>query len=369
MPRRRRAAPAPALPHDPVLLALAAAFLALLAIYLSIPRGAAPPPPAAPTELEPPAEAAPGVYLFCTWNVENLYDDRDDPRLRDTAEDYFGTHPEVLDRKLDLLARALLLQGEGRGPDILAVVEVENRRAAEMLRDALNAKLPPGLHYTGIAQRDNPTGRRFGPAVLTRLAVLDARTRANAGGRRILEAHLSAGGPELVVLASHWTSRLRDGDEPKRAAYADALYNSYRGLATLDPEVDLILCGDFNDEPDDPSLTDHLHATADPSAVVPGGDYLLDLMAGRDPRAFGTYYHAGNWSILDHIVASPGLLDPAGWRVDPDSLRVEAPSSLRSGAAGYPRRFGNANNRNPRGPSDHFALTVKLRLSTAAEGP
>ena len=365
---RRRPAPRP--PLDPVLVSLAITFFVLLIIYLWRARGPlAPPPPAAPSDLAPPPAAAAGEYLFCTWNVENLFDDRDDPKARDADEDYFGTHPEAVARKLDLLARTLLLQGEGRGPDILAVVEVENRRAVELLRDALNAKLPLNLYYTGIAQRDNLTGRRFGPAVLTRLAVLDGRTRANAGGRRILEAHLSAGGPELVVLVSHWTSRLRDGDEPKRAAYADALHATYRSLSALDPAVDLILCGDYNDEPDDPSLTDHLHAVADPSTVVPGGDALLDLLAGRDPETFGTYYHAGKWSILDHIVASPGLLDAEGWQVEPESLRVEAPASIRGGAAGYPRRFGNANNKNPRGPSDHFALTVKLRLSMAADGP
>src|SRR3954471_15966888 len=68
-------------------------------------------------------------YLFCSWNAENLFDDQDDPKSHDEDEDWFGRHPEMVRRKVELLADALLRQNEGRGPDILALVEVENRRA------------------------------------------------------------------------------------------------------------------------------------------------------------------------------------------------------------------------------------------------
>src|SRR5512135_27540 len=87
----------------------------------------APPPPAP----RPPAPAE--GYLFCSWNVENLFDDRDDPRNHDEDEDWFGRNPDVVQEKVRLLAQALLVQNDGRGPDILAAVEVESLRAAELL--------------------------------------------------------------------------------------------------------------------------------------------------------------------------------------------------------------------------------------------
>jgi hypothetical protein len=87
---------------------------------------------------------------------------------------------------------------------------------------------------------------------------------------------------------------------------------------------------------------------------------LLNLMAGRDAERFGTYRYRGRWQILDHIVVSPGLLDRDGWSVVPDSLRIVSNDSIRDGRGG-PLRFGNEDNQNPRGPSDHFAVTVRLR--------
>jgi endonuclease/exonuclease/phosphatase family metal-dependent hydrolase len=356
-------------PSDRQILAVALVVLVLLVLWLAEPRRAVPPPPAAPNpapEAPEVATAPPpsaGSYLFCTWNVENFYDDRDDPAVRDEDEDAFGRDPDLVRRKVELLAEALLLQQDGRGPDILAMVEVESRRAVELLRDALNARLPSELAYTGIIQRDNHTGRHFAPAILTRLRARDELTRT-FGIRRILEAHIEAEGAPLVVLASHWTSRVTDATDEKRSAYADALYRAFLALDRTDPAVDVLLSGDFNDEPGDDALQEHLHVTGDVARVRADGPRppLLDLVIGRDPRREGTYLYHGRWQFLDHIVVAPGLLDDVGWQVLPETLRTEGPPSLRAARDGAPRRFGSPRHDGPRGPSDHFALTVRLRV-------
>jgi hypothetical protein len=319
--------------------------------------------------LPPAPDAADAAgYLFCTWNVENLFDDEDDPSNADEVEDWFGRNPLAAREKVDLLAQALRARNGGLGPDILVVVEVENRRAAELLRDALNAGLPPERRYGGLVHRDNRSGRRIEPAVLTRLPVRDDLTRDFAP-LRILEAHLEGPGhAPLVVLASHWTSRLRDGSDARREVYADALYRAVGDLLRSDPEADVVIAGDFNDEPGDPSVARSLHAVADPGLVRDslrrdGPLLLLDLTARLDPETDGTYHYNGRWQVLDHIVAAPGLLDPPGWVVRPETLRVENGPGLRTGRDGRPWRFGGPTNRNPRGPSDHFAVTVRMTVT------
>jgi endonuclease/exonuclease/phosphatase family metal-dependent hydrolase len=340
----------------PILVLL---MLVLLVLWLLQPRDA--PRPAGPATAPP--SAAEG-YLFCHWNVENFYDDRDDPHNHDDDEDWFGRNPEVVREKVERLASALLLQNGGRGPDILAMVEVESLRAVELLRDALNDRLPAEWHYHGLLRRDYRLERRLSPAILTRLPVRDDLTHLFPK-RRILEAHIEVDGAPLIVLTSHWTSRLREGTEQKREAYADVLYEDFLEHARSDPKVDLLISGDFNDEPDDPSVRDDLHAVGDPNRVLAGGDppLLLDLMAGKDPARFGTYYQNGRWEILDHLVASPGLLDPSGWLVRPDTLAVQHDPDLRFGRNRRPWRFGGPKSQNPRGYSDHFAVTVRLRVS------
>lgn len=342
----------------------AAALLILLGLWLLTPRGPVNPPrPPAPV----PAPGAEG-YLFCTWNAENLFDDEDDPADHDPDEDWFAAHPGVVREKAARLAQALLLQNGGRGPDILVVVEVETRRAAELLRSALNDALPTADRYATLIHRDNRTGRRIEPAVLSRLPGRDDLTRTFHADRT-LEAHLvgPAGAP-LVVLASHWTSRLRGETEGRRASYADHLYRAACDLTAADPAADVLIAGDFNDEPGDPSVVDHLHALADADRVLDaaraGGPLLLlDLTARLDPkRGEGTYFYGGRWQVFDHIVAAPGLLDQAGWRVLPETLHVENPVALRTGRDGRPWRFGGPTAVNPRGYSDHFAVSVRLAV-------
>src|SRR3954468_18349381 len=68
-------------------------------------------------------------YLFCFWNVENFFDDKLDHRKGPGDREYdpwFANDPDVLKKKLSKLSEALLRMNDGRGPDILAIVEVES---------------------------------------------------------------------------------------------------------------------------------------------------------------------------------------------------------------------------------------------------
>jgi endonuclease/exonuclease/phosphatase family metal-dependent hydrolase len=248
------------------------------------------------------------------------------------------------------------------------LVEVESRRAVELLRDALNQKLPATWQYDQIAQRPYRLDRRLAPALLSRVPIHDDKTRLFPN-RRILEVHLEAQGAPLVVFASHWTSRLRNGTERKREAYADVLYAAVSKLARDDPKIDVLLSGDFNDEPSNDSVAIDLHATGDVRRVrdPSNGLLLLDLMTDFDSSREGTLYYNGHWEILDHIVASPGLLDRAGWLVEPQTTRIFNPPELRFGRRRQPWRFGGPDNQNPPGYSDHFPIIVHLRVQPNAK--
>src|SRR5947209_19931619 len=94
----------------------------------------------------PPVANAPGSdgYLFCFWNVENLFDDQENDRLQNADREYdqwFARDHAALELKLSRLSEALIGLNGGRGPDIIALAEVESQRAAELLRDALNSRL------------------------------------------------------------------------------------------------------------------------------------------------------------------------------------------------------------------------------------
>jgi hypothetical protein len=172
----------------------------------------------------------------------------------------------------------------------------------------------------------------------------------------------------LVLIPSHWTSRITsktDEEGEGRDKYASVIYGRFRAISKQDPEVDLLVCGDFNDDPDDESVRDYLHAVGDPARVrSPGREPLmLDLFADQDTTASGTLWHRGKWNLFDQIVVSPGMLDNRGWSCEPDSAHIV--NDLSADRRGHPMDFGDGRDRIPleqRGYSDHFPVTVRLRV-------
>lgn len=309
-------------------------------------------------------------FLFCFWNVENLFDDKNDGRTGQGDKEYdrwYADHPEMLRHKLGKLTEALLGLNDGRGPDILALAEVENVRAAELLQQALNQKLAdPALHYQAPLMKEVSVGRHIAPAILTRLPVIRDRTRSFDKRFRIVQTHFKIDNHELVVMASHWTSRLKEGNEKGRKEYADKLYGAANAMYLSDPRVDVVICGDFNDTPSDPSVTQHLKATGDLQSVRASGGplQLLNLMADKDPSAgFGTHYY-NRWMIFDHIVVSPGMLDSLGWSCQPASVQTVNSLSKPGDRQRRPWRFGGEKETGTRGYSDHFPVTVKLQIQS-----
>ena len=121
-------------------LALAGAGLVAVSVFLIVhwsrTRSPADLPSSAPTTI------GAKTIVLCVWNVENLFDDRDDPRRPPDEEfdSWFVNDPETRRKKFDRITQALLRLNGGHGPDIIAANEVESRRAAgDASRDAQRA--------------------------------------------------------------------------------------------------------------------------------------------------------------------------------------------------------------------------------------
>jgi endonuclease/exonuclease/phosphatase family metal-dependent hydrolase len=342
----------------------------ILGLFLALAGCVPPPPPSPPPEGE---RAVEGEYLFCFWNVENLFDDRVDHRNEADRpyDEWFGKNPDVFRRKLGNLVEVLCSLNNGKGPDIIALAEVEDRRAAELLMRALNRELDnPDREYKHVLMEEVDGGRHIAPAIITRLPVVGDRTHLLGKRLRILEGRIKVEDRELVVIASHWTSRVSSKEDQKGAGrdkYAEEIYGRFHSMYRSNPRVDLLVCGDFNDDPTDESVTKYLHAVGDISTVRRAAEMraeeppLLDLFLGKDPERFGTHNYKGHWHIFDQILLSPGLLDDSGWECDPASVRTV--NDLTADRKGRPRDFGSEGDDIPlkeRGYSDHFPVTVRL---------
>ncbi len=307
-------------------------------------------------------------FLFCFWNVENLFDDQNDGRSGEGDAEFdpwMANNPNLLNFRLSKLTEAILSLNQGKGPDILALCEVESVRAGELLKSALNQRLgDPKLHYQPVLMKEVSAGRHIAPCVLTRLPAVRDRTELLDRRNRILKTHLTSNNQELIVIASHWTSRLTNKDGASRQKYADLIYGATNAIWKANPRADVLICGDFNDSPFDESVAKNLHATGDIQLVKnPSQLNLLNLFAGKNPAAgFGTMFYK-QWYIFDQIVVTPGMLDQVGWSCVPASVQTVNRLVHPNDREQKPWRFGGKNDPDgSRGYSDHFPVTVQLRV-------
>ena len=301
-------------------------------------------------------------FTIASWNCENLFDTVDDPKVEGdeefTPDGPKHWTPERLDIKLKNLASAISKMNDGRGPDVLGVCEVENRKVVEMLVDKLK---PLGRKYE-IVHKDSPSERGIDCAIIFDSSVftlVDSKFHhVDAGTTRdIVEAKLRRNGSDLYVFMDHWPSRFHE--ESFRNKAGDVARKRIDEILAADPKADIIMLGDFNDESSDAAIRDHLRTVTSKEKMPP--DAMLDTTAPIQAAGKGTLVYKNKWEMLDHILISPGLLDDAGfhWKTG-SSKRYEIPELFYQpkyrDAIKRPSSSYSGNHFYKNGYSDHLPL-------------
>lgn len=304
--------------------------------------------------------------VIASWNLENLFDTADDPKV-EGDEDYTPESPkkwtkERLDIKLTNLASIISKMNDGKGPDVLGVCEIENHKVLELLVEKLQ---PLGRKYE-IVHKDSPSERGIDTAIIfdsTVFSLADSKFHhVDAGKTRdIVEAKLHRKDNDLYVFMDHWPSRHHES--PSRNKAGDTARQRIDEILAADPKADIIMLGDFNDESSDESMRDHLR-TVTSAENLPAGT-MFDTTAPIKAAGKGTFVYNNKWDLLDHILVSPGLLDSAGyhWK-DGSSQRLEYPELF------YQPKYPDALNRpntsytknvfHKEGYSDHLPLNCVI---------
>ncbi len=312
------------------------------------------------------ASAAEEVWL-ATWNVEMLFDDVADGRHDRELMEWWTT--DLYHYKLQRLASVISRMKDGRGPDILALVEVENRKVVE----DLVARLPDPDDYH-IVHIEGQAGRSIEVALISRLPVVKSSSHFVMHGLRdVLRVDLQKNGHSLTVLVNHWKSRFGGTVQTAdvRNICASRAYQLYYEIAREDPDADVVICGDFNDDLDNNSVREILHARGAKLKIErqTSRRWLYNCTTELRGPESGTYYYDYNWEFLDQVVVSRDLLDTAddggGFRYRSESLRIFNPDEmLLNPQGGRPWSFGGEQTqRAQRGYSDHLPLLGILEVA------
>ena len=290
------------------------------------------------------------------WNVENLFDLIDDPTINDNEFSIGGKKnvtQEIYDLKLVHSAEVLA----DLDADILGICEVENRFMMEELNKAFTGRNYKIIHYDSPDRRGIDCALFYDESKFTILESKQIKNTLSSGKstRAIVYVKGQFGGEILHVFVNHWPSNYggREQAIPKRAETARFVREKLEKILNKDPKAEILLMGDFNEGPNEQNIQ------------YLAKDILINLMEpfiGK--KGVGTYVYRGQDSLLDQFIASSGLLDDKGLKIEDNAVSIlDLPKyrQQRGKYQHYPFRFW-AGEKLLGGYSDHLAISVEINL-------
>lgn len=292
-------------------------------------------------------------FNVLTFNVENYFDDIDDPGKSDPIED-----PQDYELKRDKIALSIAQAG---CPLVVGFQEVEKLEALQYVAEDLwathgcsyTAYLEEGLdgrgidvgyltlndrvtvegiwqyqdcttYDTGLGQGDCPAGQQ---RLYSRIPLVMTAT--------IQVGSAPPGTSQVTFIVNHLKSKLSRAGDPESAMWrllqAQSLAQLVDEMLTANPDLLLIVLGDLNDYEDAAPLQ-ALYST--------GG--LTNTWFMLPPEARYSYIYKGVSQILDHVLVSPALL---AWSPGLRALHLNA--DLPYAPYAYQRVFWGTSDHDP----------------------
>jgi len=259
------------------------------------------------------AARQPLIVMF--YNVENLYDTINDQKINDDEFTPSGKVPwnqERLETKLKHTAQVITDIARPAMPDLIGFAEIENLQVLEMLTSsAALSKIKYGIvHYDSPDERGIDVALLYKPSTFKILESEPVRVTLpdNDLTRDIL--HVTGqlnSGETLHVFINHWPSR-REGSElsaAKRMAAAHVLRAKIDTIQNLETSPNILILGDFNDEPSDNSITQGLKAI-NPDQVITSNN-LYNLLYPEFKKGEGSLFYK-DWDLFDQVIVSGNML-------------------------------------------------------------
>jgi predicted extracellular nuclease len=253
------------------------------------------------------------AYTIAFYNLENLFDTKNDPN---TLDDDFTPNGKKnwsykrYKKKLKKLANVIAQLGAEKSfysPAIIGVVEVENQT---VLNDLVTTKHLKNEHY-GIVHYDSPDERGIDVALLykkelfellhseTFPLLLNGENGDRDYTRDVLLVKGNLNGELVYTIVNHWPSR-RSGtnvSEEKRIKAAQLVTYIVDKISAETQDAKIIIMGDFNDNPSNKSIKNYLvnHRFYNPMERL--------INTGN-----GTLNHDKTWHLFDQIIFSKNFL-------------------------------------------------------------
>lgn len=253
-----------------------------------------------------------GDFRVAFWNFENFFDPFvDSTRVYNEFTENGSQHwtKSRFYKKRNNMYKAILAISENKPLAVLGIAEVENQYVLNMLFNQTPLKTHNYriVHYEGDDKRGIDVALVYCidklQLVYTEPVKIKNPKNRNYKTRDILYAKFyDRRGDTLHVFVNHWPSRYGGERETikLRSLAANTLKHKVDSLMFLHQTIPkVIIMGDFNDTPEDPSIKDILCY-----------DVLVNLFADGNKLGFeGTLKHQYTWQIFDQIIVTNSLIN------------------------------------------------------------
>ena len=318
------------------------------------------------------------VNTVAFYNLENLFDTENDPLTYDDDRTPDGKDhwtEEIYQDKLKNMAKVMAEIGaevSGSAPTMIGVCETENRK---VLEDLVNQETLVEQDY-GIIQFDSPDRRGIDVALLYKKKLFtpthykakelliyddnDKSKRVFTRDQLVVSGMLD--GEKIHLIVNHWPSR-SGGEKRSRSKRIKAAKLNRQIIDSIfsdDPYAKIITMGDFNDDPTNPSVKDHLNAKRKANNL--DIKELYNPMEDLAKQGYGSLAYRDSWNLFDQIIISTELTkkDFSSYRfyqagIYNKTYLVNAHGRYK----GYPYR-SFASGSYTGGYSDHFPVYIYL---------
>ena len=253
------------------------------------------------------------------YNVENLFDTKNDSLKND--DEFLSDRGRYWTKgryytKQKHISQVIVAIGGWQAPEIIGLCEIENRG---VLDDLVKYSSLKKINYR-IIHKESPDKRGIDVALLYR------KNRFTPISYKPIEIHYPFS-PEsttrdilyikgktkqndtLHLFVNHWPSRWGGQleTERKRMFIASVLKKETDSIFRTNLYANIIIMGDFNDYPENKSLSLNLQAKKNLKNTKPGHLYNLSAYL-QNKKGIGTHKHEGKWATLDQFIISGSLL-------------------------------------------------------------
>jgi len=280
-----------------------------------------------------------GDLRFVSYNIENLFDTYDDSLKQDNdflPWGMYGWNEERYNKKLKNIYKVLVNLGGWELPELIALYEIENRRVL----DDLIERTPLSKYGYRVIHHDSPDARGIDVGFLYRkdhfIPLQDQAipvtfpfdTLSKTRDILFLSGIVNKR-DTLHFFLCHFPSR-RGGEstsEPRRIYAAELVRKKIDSLLLDNPGSNILVAGDFNDEPADRSISEVLRARGDTNELQHGD--LFNYMYALKEKGLGTYKYQAFWNMLDQVMVSAAMLNVSNKIYAlPSSARIFSPDWL-----------------------------------------